>query len=190
MPCSALAEPLRYAQSAWLGRVPMGCGPAYAAVTPPGGNLNAARHVPPLHEAVAATAGAGVLRLEHGMPAHRRLLPVVRRFSGRETRSDEVLAMAANRLDAFLGDVIPIRYRQVKTGTELRLRQPGECGIVCVGYHDSRWLSRLRSVRHPGSRASMSAWNSGPWPCAIRWVSSWTTTYSTSSRGVPASINE
>ncbi len=33
MPRSALAEPLRYAQSARLGRVPMGCGPAYAAGT-------------------------------------------------------------------------------------------------------------------------------------------------------------
>lgn len=47
MPRSALAEPLRYAQSARLGRVPMGCGPAYAAVTPPGGNLDPARHFPP-----------------------------------------------------------------------------------------------------------------------------------------------
>ena len=44
MPRSALAEPLRYAQSARLGRVPMGCGPAYAAVTPPGGNLDPAWH--------------------------------------------------------------------------------------------------------------------------------------------------
>ena len=37
IPRSALAEPLRYAQSARLGRVPMGCGPAYAALTPLGG---------------------------------------------------------------------------------------------------------------------------------------------------------
>ena len=44
MPRSALAESLRYAQSARLGRVPMGCGPAYAAVTPPGGNRDPARH--------------------------------------------------------------------------------------------------------------------------------------------------
>ena len=42
-----------------------------------GGDRGAARHLPPLGKAVAAAAGAGVLRLEHGMPAHRRLFPVV-----------------------------------------------------------------------------------------------------------------
>ena len=36
---------------------------------PLGGNLDPARHTPPLRETVAATTGAGVLRLEDGMPA-------------------------------------------------------------------------------------------------------------------------
>ena len=60
------------------------------------------------------------------MTAHRSLLAVVWRFSGRETRSDEVLAVTTDRVDAFLGDVLPIRCRQVKPGTELRLLQPCE----------------------------------------------------------------
>ena len=104
----------------------MGCDPAYAAVTPPGGNLDPARHFRgalrllrssrfaltqpdafvgagafPLREAVAATASAGMLRLEHRVSAHRRLLPVVRRICGRETRSDEVLAVRADSLQTL-----------------------------------------------------------------------------------------
>ena len=137
-----------------------------------------------------AAAGAGVLRLEHGVSAHRRLLPVVRRVRRCEPHSDEVLAMGANRLNSLLCDILPVRFREMEATTELRLRKPGECGIVCACVHDSQWLSRLRRVRHSGSLASMNAWNLGPCPCAFRWVNSWTTTYSTSSRGIPASISE
>jgi len=82
-----------------------------------------ARHLPPLREAVAATTGTGVLRLENGMPAHRSLLAVVGRVRRSESCAYEIFAMAADRVDAFLGDVLPIRCRQVKPGTELRLRQ-------------------------------------------------------------------
>lgn len=78
---------------------------------PLGGDLNPARQSPPFREAVSATAGAGVLRLEHGVPAHRGLLPVVRRVRGREARSDEVLAMAADRLQPLVRDVLPIGLR-------------------------------------------------------------------------------
>ena len=66
------------------------------------------------------------------MTAHRSLLAVVWRFSGRETRSDEVLAVTTDRVDAFLGDVLPIRCRQVKPGTELRLLQPCERYVVVL----------------------------------------------------------
>ena len=132
IPRSALAEPLRYAQSAWLGRVPMGCGPAYAAVTPLDGNRGPARHLPPLGETVATTTGAGVLRLKHGMPTHRRLLAIVRRVRGREARSDEVLAMGADRLHPLLGNVLPIRFREVEATPELRLPKPRESRIIAV----------------------------------------------------------
>lgn len=93
------------------------------ALLPLGGDGDPARHFPPLREAVAATAGTGVLRFENGMPAHRSLLAVVWRFGGREACAYEILAVTTDRVDAFLGDVLPIRYRQVKPGTELRLRQ-------------------------------------------------------------------
>jgi len=136
------------------------------------GDRGAASHLPPLGEAVTTTASTSVLRLEHGMPAHRRLLPVVRRARRCEPRSDEVLAVGADRLHSLLGDVLPIRFREMEATPELRLPKPGECGIVCVGVHDSKWLSRLRRLRHSGSLASMNAWNLGPCPCAFRWVSS------------------
>ena len=78
---------------------------------PLGGDGDPARHFPPLREAIATATGAGVLGFEHRVPAHRRLLAIVRRVRRSEARSDEVLAMAPNRLDAFFGDVLPIRFR-------------------------------------------------------------------------------
>ena len=44
---------------------------------PLGGNLDPAWHPPPFGETVAAATGASMLRLEDGMPAHRRLPAVV-----------------------------------------------------------------------------------------------------------------
>lgn len=99
---------------------------------PLGGDGDPARHSPPLREAVAAAAGTSVLGDEHGVPAHRRLLPVVRRICGRETRSDEVLAVRANRLHSLLCDVLPVRSREMEATPELRLRQPREYGIIAV----------------------------------------------------------
>ena len=48
--------------------------------------------------------------------------------------------------------------------------------------------SFLRRSRQSGSRASIRALNFGPCPWALRCVSSWTTTYSTHSLGLSASI--
>ena len=93
------------------------------ALLPLGGDLDPARDFPPLREAVAAATGTGVLRLENRMTAHRSLLAVVWRFGGREACAYEILAVTTDRVDAFLGDALPIRCRQVKPGTELRLRQ-------------------------------------------------------------------
>ena len=102
------------------------------APLPPGGNLDPAWHLPPLGEAVATATGTSVLGDEHGMPAHRRLFPVVRRAGGRETRSDEVLAMGADRIHPLLCDVLPVRSREMEATPELRLRQPREYGIIAV----------------------------------------------------------
>jgi len=87
-----------------------------------GGNLDPARHTPPLRETVATATGASMLRLEDGMPAHRRLLPVVWRVCGRKARSDEVLAMGADRLQPLVVNVLPVRLRQMESAAELRLR--------------------------------------------------------------------
>ena len=97
-----------------------------------GGDRCLARHLPPLGEAVAAAARAGVLRLEHGMPAHRRLLAVVRRVRWREARSDEILAMGADSLHPLLCYVLPVRRREVEATAKIRLRQPRESRIIAV----------------------------------------------------------
>ena len=69
---------------------------------------DAARHLPPLREAVAAATGTGVLGDEHGMSAHRRLFPVIGWIRRGESRVDEVLAMAADRRHSLPGDISPI----------------------------------------------------------------------------------
>ena len=85
------------------------------AALPPGWNLGSAWYFPLPCETVAATTGASMLRLEHGMPAHRRLLAVVRRVCGRKARSDEVLTMGANRLQPLVGNVLSVRLQQMES---------------------------------------------------------------------------
>ena len=97
-----------------------------------GGDRGPARHLPPLGEAISTTAGTGVLRLEHRMSAHRRLLPVVRRISRWEPRSDEVLAMGAYRHHPLLCYVLPVRIREMESTPELRFRKPRESRIIAV----------------------------------------------------------
>lgn len=64
--------------------------------------LHAFRHLVPLLEAAPAAAGAGVLREEHRMAAHRSLLSVVGDNGRCEPLPDEVLRVAANGVQAFL----------------------------------------------------------------------------------------
>lgn len=73
-----------------------------------------------------------MLRLEHGMPAHRRLLAVVGRVRGSESRSDEVRAMGADSLNPLLRDVTPVRSREVEATAKIRLRKPRESRIIAV----------------------------------------------------------
>ena len=78
-----------------------------------------ARHLPPLEEAVAAAARAGVLGFEHGMPAHRRLSAVVGRIGRRKTRFDEPHTMGADRLHTLLADKASLECREMEPAAEL-----------------------------------------------------------------------
>lgn len=89
------------------------------ASLPLGGDGDPARHFPPLREAIAATAGAGVLRDENRVSAHRRLSSVVSWIGGREACSDEPLAMCADGCDAFLVDEALLERRQMEAAAEL-----------------------------------------------------------------------
>ena len=64
---------------------------------------------------------------EYGVASHRRLPAVVWRCRKRETSADEILAMAADRLHALLGDVLPVVGREMKARAELRLCEPPKC---------------------------------------------------------------
>ena len=62
-----------------------------------------------------------MLRLEHGMSAHRSLPSVVRRIRRRETRTDEILGMAPDSLDALVRNVLQIIGREMESCAELGL---------------------------------------------------------------------
>ena len=106
---------------------------------PRGGDGDSARNLPPLCKATAAATGAGVLRLENRMPAHRRLLAVIRRIRGRETVADKVGAVTTDGFDAHAGNVLAVAVGQMEPGAELGFREPGERGIIVVSFcaHDS-----------------------------------------------------
>ena len=89
------------------------------ALLPFGGDGDPARHLPPLGETVATTTGAGVLRDENWMSAHRSLFPVIRRVGGRQARANEILAMPPYRFHAFAFNVGAVRFRKVEPATEL-----------------------------------------------------------------------
>ena len=100
------------------------------------------RNFPPLLHAATTTAGTGVLGKEYGVVSHRRLPAVVWRCRERETSADEILAMAADRLHALLGDVLPVVGREMKARAELRLCEPPKCLLP------SR-LSRHKDINPP-----------------------------------------
>ena len=146
--------------------------------------------------------GAGVLRLEHGMSAHRGLFAVVWRIrsalaepfrfaqsarrcgfpkgrrprKGRlrsETCSDEVLAMATDRLHVFVRDVLPVRFRKPEPAAELGLRKPLErCISRCHHFTtinssqrvEERFESFVRFIFHDFSPMPSDAENTFPLP--------------------------
>ena len=89
------------------------------ALLPLGGDGDPARHFPPLREAVAATAGAGVLGDKNGVSAHRRLPTIVCWIGGCETCSDEALAMGADGGYAFFIDEALLERRQMEATAKL-----------------------------------------------------------------------
>lgn len=90
------------------------------------GDGRSLRDPPPLAQAPAAACRRCVLRLEHRMPSHGGLPPVVWRAGWRKPCSYEVLGMASDRVHALVGDVLPVRLREPEPRAELRLRKPLE----------------------------------------------------------------
>ena len=97
-----------------------------------------------------------MLRLEHGMSAHRSLPPVVCGIRRRKPRPYEVLRVAANSRHALLGDVPPIRIGQPEARPELRPRKfLKRCirrhGVIC-------FTIPLRATRRPSCRLAAGEW--------------------------------
>ena len=88
------------------------------APLPPGGYLDPARHFPPLREAVAAAAGAGMLCHKYGMSMHG-CLPAVVGYVGRsQPMADKVHGMAAQQWHAQLLRVCPFVLAEAKACTK------------------------------------------------------------------------
>ena len=82
------------------------------------------RNLPPLFKATAAATGACVLRLEHGMSAHRSLFSVIWRISRSKASANKVLAMPSYSLKPFFDNVLSICRRKLKPTAKPRLCQP------------------------------------------------------------------
>lgn len=84
-------------------------------------DFSIAGNFPPLRQAVAATAGACVLRNENRMAAHRRLPPIVWRIGRRQACAYEIFAVPPYRLDALFRYIAALRLQKVEAAAELRL---------------------------------------------------------------------
>lgn len=85
--------------------------------------LPALRDTMPAMQAAATTTRAGMLCLEHGMPAHGSLVTIPHGISRRQPLPDKILRMSANRVQPhtlYIGSII---CRQPKTATESGLHQ-------------------------------------------------------------------
>lgn len=76
------------------------------------------RDVIPLIETVAAATSAGVLRDEDGVPAHRRLLAVIRGKGRRKASPNKLFRMAAKSVHTDPFDIVSILCREMKAGVE------------------------------------------------------------------------
>jgi len=90
-----------------------------------------------------------VLRDEGRMPAHRRLLAVMRRSRGRQAPIDEVASMAEDGFQAPVGQVAPLAVSKAEARAEPRACQAVEQKLEIIHPASLRPLSS-RSPRHPG----------------------------------------
>ena len=75
---------------------------------------------------------------EHRMPAHGRLLAVVRDICRGKPRPDEVLRVPPDRIHALIRDVLSVPVRQAELRAEGGLLQTGE-GLV-YGCHECAYF--------------------------------------------------
>ncbi len=94
--------------------------------------LNTLRNTIPPVKASSAAAGASMLRDEHRMTVHRRLLSVVWYDSRRQPLSDEVLCVEADGIHAFFPDIGFVFFFQGKTCPKFRSLKPIQCLINCL----------------------------------------------------------
>lgn len=85
--------------------------------------LPALRDTMPAMQAAATTTRAGMLCLEHGMPAHGRLVTVPRRIGRRQPLLDEGGRVGTYRIQTHTLNVGGIVCRQPKTATKFGLHQ-------------------------------------------------------------------
>ena len=78
------------------------------------------RDVIPLIEAVATATSAGMLCDEDGVPAHRRLLAVIRGKGSCEASPNKLFRMATNCVHTDPFDIITILFREMKAGSKGR----------------------------------------------------------------------
>ena len=166
MPRSALAEPLRYAQSARLGRVPMGCGPAYAAVTPPGGNLDPARHFPP-QRAKLPDEVSGVQHRDNRVRSTEKPPPAMSLTEARRNQSS-VSARSVIVLSRIRRTLVCLARRNAASRRTLHatsLTSDANSGSGSGSMR--RMFIKHRAPRSTCTRSTMSssAWQNGAWYC-------------------------
>lgn len=74
----------------------------------------------PLFQAASAAARAGVLRLEYGMPAHRRLPAVVRYHRRSQPLCDKILRVEPYRVHALFRYIRPVSAVEMELRSKIR----------------------------------------------------------------------
>ena len=90
------------------------------------GEFSSGGDVMPFVEASSATAAGGVLGEEHWMASHWCLLAVVWNNGWSQSFGDEVFRVSADGGQTFLGDVLFVFLRQMKSTAEVGLGEPCE----------------------------------------------------------------